>query len=65
MRFIRAISTIIISITSPHAGYTVIICTYKITVRTVVQTSLAVICQMKVVWTGTMVPPSGLKQAKV
>jgi len=61
---IRTISTVIISITTPHTRNAQIVVAYKVTVGAVVQTSFPVICQVKVVWAGTTVTPSGLEQTQ-
>lgn len=63
-RLIRAISTVIISITTPHARNAQIIVADEVTVSAVVQTSFPVICQVEIVWAGTTVAPSGLEQTK-
>lgn len=61
---IRAISTVIISITTPYARNTEIVVADKVTVSAVVQTSFPVVCQVEVVRAGTTVTSSGLKQTK-
>ena len=63
-RFIRAITTIVISVTVPHARNTAIVVADKITVRTIIQAGFVVICQMMVISTGASVPATGPKQTQ-
>jgi len=61
---IRTISTVIISITTPHTRNAQIVVADKVTVGAVVQACFPVICQVKVVWAGTTVTPSGPEQTQ-
>lgn len=57
---IRPVATVIIPITTPHTRDTQIVVTDEVAVTAVVQTSFAVICQVKVVRAGATVSASGL-----